>query len=163
MAQRTSPSARAPALLGAPRRASRGVTVRAPRLGPILRPAVRGTGQSVVRRVGRRRRAPRAAGRGGRALRLVAVWRPGLAPPGRRPWVSRHPCAALTLGEPGDFEVTCATAVATSLGMEHTVRPDAVDRYPQYAELQVTWEHVANGLSSVYTWGVPRHLGALGH
>ncbi|PYO14253.1 MAG: hypothetical protein DMD31_10675 [Gemmatimonadetes bacterium] len=72
-------------------------------------------------------------------------------------------CAALTLGEPGDFEVTCATAVATSLGMEHTVRPDAVDRYPQYAELQVTWEHVANGLSSVYTWGVPRHLGALGH
>lgn len=70
-------------------------------------------------------------------------------------------CAALTLGLPRDFDAQCARQVARRLGIEHTIQADAVDQYPRFAELQVSWEHLANGMSSLYTWGIHHHLRGL--
>jgi asparagine synthase (glutamine-hydrolysing) len=69
---------------------------------------------------------------------------------------------ALTLGRPGDHEVTCATAVARALGFAHTVVDTDAAAFPQYAALHAMWEHGIGHCAGLYTWGTHTHLRQLG-
>jgi len=60
---------------------------------------------------------------------------------------------ALTLGLPGDTEMRCARAAAKQLGILHHMAPILDKDYPQYADLQATWEHGADGFSNIWCWG----------
>jgi len=68
---------------------------------------------------------------------------------------------ALTLGLPTDIEVRCAIPVARTLGFEHHIVDVAFEQYPQYADLQARWEHMANGFNNIMNWGVYPYLRAL--
>jgi asparagine synthase (glutamine-hydrolysing) len=61
---------------------------------------------------------------------------------------------AITLGLPSDLDVRCAKAVARSLRAPQHIEEIPVDRYRDYAEIHVTWEHCASGSSLLMNWGV---------
>lgn len=68
---------------------------------------------------------------GGLDSRLVA---------GSLRWHATHKVPALTLGEPGDYEMQCARGVANRLGWQmHPVRVD-LDAYPTWAPVQARLE-----------------------
>ncbi|MGB3508766.1 MAG: asparagine synthase-related protein, partial [Microcoleaceae cyanobacterium] len=54
---------------------------------------------------------------------------------------------AFTLGNPGDMELECATAVTHHLGWKHRVVSTPMNKYPFYANFVVNWEHLAGGFS----------------
>jgi asparagine synthase (glutamine-hydrolysing) len=59
---------------------------------------------------------------------------------------------AFTLGDPDDYEVVAAGAVARTLGVEHVVRPIPFEGFVRGAELQARWEQLATGFNNVHTW-----------
>lgn len=68
------------------------------------------------------------------------------------------PIHALSLGEPGDFEVDCAVPVAESLGAAHDIASVDEARYPLLADLQANHEHLVGGFGNVYMWGLMQPL-----
>ncbi len=68
---------------------------------------------------------------------------------------------ALTLGLPTDFDMHCARAVAREVGFDHRSAEVAASQYPTCSHLQSTWEHGANGFTTIHGWGVYPHLRSL--
>jgi asparagine synthase (glutamine-hydrolysing) len=70
---------------------------------------------------------------------------------------------ALTVGRRTDLEMQCAMSVTRTLGLEHHTTVIPMEQYPQYADLVVNWEHLANGCDSIMGlgWGVYSQLGNL--
>jgi asparagine synthase (glutamine-hydrolysing) len=60
----------------------------------------------------------------------------------------------VTFGEPRDYDVECATAVAKALGFTHTIAPDPVDGVVELVRHHIRVEQLANGLANFYTWGM---------
>ncbi len=89
---------------------------------------------------------------GGRDSRLVAGM---LHRHGRRP-------RTLTLGEPRDYEVVCAAAVAETLSFPHAVASDPLADVEAMARLHLRQEELSNGLANFYTWGMAPRLAPLG-
>lgn len=81
---------------------------------------------------------------GGRDSRLVA----GLA---HRRRLHVH---ALTLGNPDDYEMQCATAVAGTLEFSHSCAEDPTDDVEAMALRHVRHEQLANGMANFHTWGM---------
>lgn len=65
---------------------------------------------------------------------------------------------ALSLGVNADIDMQCAKAVARTLGMEHHHLTIPSDKYPEYANLLVKWEHLVNGFNWVMDWGIYSYL-----
>lgn len=53
---------------------------------------------------------------------------------------------AVTLGQPGDIELECATTVARHLHWEHRVVSTPINQYPFYTNFVINWEHLDGGL-----------------
>ena len=87
---------------------------------------------------------------GGRDSRVVA----GLC---HRRGLTAH---AFTWGEPRDYDVECAAAVANALGFAHTRVPDPLDDVEALVRHHVRVEQLANGLANFYTWGMGPSLAA---
>jgi asparagine synthase (glutamine-hydrolysing) len=68
------------------------------------------------------------------------------------------PLHMLTLGEPGDFEVECATSVAATLGTTHDIVSIDESRYPWAAGVQARHEHLIGGFGNIYMWGLVEPL-----
>jgi asparagine synthase (glutamine-hydrolysing) len=70
---------------------------------------------------------------------------------------------AVTVGRRTDLEMNCAMSVARTLGLEHRTTAIPYREYPQYADLVVNWENLANGCDSIMGlgWGVSSYLGTL--
>jgi asparagine synthase (glutamine-hydrolysing) len=62
------------------------------------------------------------------------------------------PIPALTFGRASDYEVRCARALATRLGMRHRVVDLSVQDLSKQADLQLRWQNLAAGFSNVHTW-----------
>jgi asparagine synthase (glutamine-hydrolysing) len=65
-----------------------------------------------------------------------------------------HTAHAVTLGEPQDYDVECAAAVANTLGFTHTIAPDPLEEVAELVRHHVRVEQLANGLANFYTWGM---------
>jgi asparagine synthase (glutamine-hydrolysing) len=68
---------------------------------------------------------------------------------------------ALTLGLPADFDMRWARAVARDVGFEYRSAEVAASQYPACSRLQSTWEHGANGFTTIHGWGVYPQLRSL--
>lgn len=67
----------------------------------------------------------------------------------------------LTFGINRDFEMQCALPVARALGLKHYKGEIPVERYPEYANLWVQWEHLANGGNTLKDWAFQNCLKSL--
>ncbi len=85
---------------------------------------------------------------GGRDSRLIAG---AMAEVGEAP-------SALTLGRPSDHEVPCAGGVARALNLKHRVEDVDDSRFPAFAKLSLTWEHLQGHFAGLYTWGTGPRL-----
>lgn len=56
---------------------------------------------------------------------------------------------AFSFGSKSDIEMQCAVAVAKSLRFEHHMIPERVPYYPEYAQREYKWNHLANGMSTL--------------
>ncbi|MGB7443737.1 MAG: asparagine synthase-related protein [Coleofasciculaceae cyanobacterium] len=68
---------------------------------------------------------------------------------------------ALTLGKRTDLEMSCAIPVAHTLGLPHHKVNIPLQEYPNYANLLVKWEQLANGGNCIMGWGIPSNLSEL--
>lgn len=68
---------------------------------------------------------------------------------------------ALTLGKRTDLEMSCAIPVARTLGLRHHRVNIPLEEYPNYANLLVKWEQLANGGNCIMGWGIPNYLANL--
>jgi hypothetical protein len=69
---------------------------------------------------------------------------------------------ALTLGDPEDLDMFCASRLAAALGFPQDSAKLDLDDLPRCARLGATWEHLANGFNTIYNWGVHSHVSARG-
>jgi asparagine synthase (glutamine-hydrolysing) len=88
---------------------------------------------------------------GGRDSRMLAGYLERLA---RKP-------RALTMGRPGDYEVSCASRVARELGLDHLIDTTPAAEFPQTALLHAEWDQLSSGFSTVHLWGMISPLRAL--
>lgn len=64
--------------------------------------------------------------------------------------------SGLTMGRRRDNELKCAKQVARALGMSLHIDEVDLSEFAEYADMQVYWEHLANGFNTVHSWGIPR-------
>ena len=65
---------------------------------------------------------------------------------------------ALTFGERGDMEMSCATGVARATGFAHRTLPLAVDPEGECAVRHARWLHCTTGFGSLAHWGSPARM-----
>jgi asparagine synthase (glutamine-hydrolysing) len=64
----------------------------------------------------------------------------------------------LTFGVDRDFEMQCALPVAHALKLKHYKGEIPVERYPEYTDLWVRWEHLGNGGNTLKDWAFQSYL-----
>ncbi|MBI3999900.1 MAG: 7-cyano-7-deazaguanine synthase [Candidatus Omnitrophica bacterium] len=65
---------------------------------------------------------------------------------------------ALTFGKNCHIEVKCAKRIAEALNIRQTIGWHDLSAYPNFAAVQCKWEHLADGFSNVWGWGIYRFL-----
>jgi len=65
---------------------------------------------------------------------------------------------AITEGLKTDNEMKCAKQIADALGIKHIQFQIDADKYKQYAEITVRWQHLSEGFTAVPFWGYYDHL-----
>lgn len=59
------------------------------------------------------------------------------------------PMSAFSFGSPRDIEVTCASAVAKELRLDHSLLNVRMQSYVDYADSESKWRHLANGFTGL--------------
>ena len=60
----------------------------------------------------------------------------------------------LTFGQPRDYEMLCAKAVADACGMKHHAHRVPAERYAEAVRQSARWEMLSAGFSGIYEWTI---------